>query len=401
MKKAKSRIKIVFYDEGAQGSTQLGGGQLARLELMQNLNQEKFQPILLTSQEGELTKAARAKGIEGKVYPINTSNFQRFKRKSILRNPLSLFKMIFQSIGAAFRLAKVLKRLQPDILHPNENLSRLVTLLSSPLYRVPKVMHIDNEWDKGLIDSIMARVFTMGFDRMIAVSSRVQDIALRYANNQDKIIKINPGFKLNRFVGLNSSYVRRVVDASKGEMLLATIGKLIEFKGQAFTMECLSELKPMLPPFRYLLIGDGPDRELLKSHAKKMGLENEVTFLGQRDDVPELIAGLDLLVQPSQTESFGLTLVEGLLAGTLVVASNAGGAKEILENGNLGWITPARNKQQLKIAIKEALHLPFEEKQALVKKGRSSAAERFSMEQSVQKTEQVYFSLLKRQRSCS
>lgn len=392
-KEDRSRIRVVFYDEGGWPPNVLGGGQLARLNLMAYLDFKAFQPILLTSRDGDLAAAARERGIEVAVRPILPA-FRRFPRQSLFRNPLHLARTLGRGGAGALRLSSALKELQADIVHPNENLSRAVTLLARPLHGVPSVIHIDNEWHKGLTDQVMGRLFTRGFDRLIAVSEPVRRIAEGYTRNPDKISTIPSGVALGRFSDLNNGHLRREVGATQDEYLIGTVGRLIGFKGQRLVLEQLAELNDELPPFRYLLVGVGPDKEWLKGYAQELGLEKKVEFLGYREDVPELLAGLDLLVQASMTESFGLAVVEALLAGTPVISSDVGGAYEILEGGDLGWLITAGEAGPLHEAMREALALSSQKRQEVARRGRISARERFAMETSVHRVEAVYRSLL-------
>lgn len=394
-KEDRARIRVVYYDEGGWPPNVLGGGQLARLNLMAHLDPESFQPILLTSRDGDLAAAARERGIEVAVRPVLPA-FRRFPRQSLFRNPHHLARTLWRGGAAALRLSSALKALEADIVHPNENLSRAVTLLGRPLHGVPAVTHIDNEWNKGLTDQVMGRLFTRGFDRLIAVSGPVRRIAEGYTGNRAKIVTIPTGFRLDRFEDLDPQRLRQLVAAGPEELLIATVGRLVDFKGQRLVLEQLAGLREALPPFRYVLIGVGPDRDRLEAYARELGLDGAVEFLGHREDVPDLLSGLDLLVQPSLTEAFPLAVVEGPLAGTPVVASDAGGAGEILEQGGLGWLVPAGAAAPLREAMREALALSSRERRAIGERGRASARERFALETSVRRVEAVYRSVLGR-----
>ncbi|HID97536.1 MAG TPA: glycosyltransferase family 4 protein [Thermodesulfobacteriaceae bacterium] len=282
-------------------------------------------------------------------------------------------------------------------MNPNENLSRVVTLFSKVFIRIPAVCHIDNEWDKGLVDQIMGRMFTAGFDRLIAVSSRTREIALRYTRNAAKIVTIPTGVNPVRFLGCDVERLYSTVKSARNRFNIGTVGKLVRFKGQHLVIKVLGVLRDKLPPFNYIIIGDGPDRAELGQYAYSLGLEESVRFLGFRTDVPDLLSGIDLLVQPSETEANGLVVIEGMMAGLPVIATEVGGASEIMDGGRLGWLVKPGDETALASAILEVACMPQDKRRRLGAEARKYAIKHYSFEQTVRRTEEVYLSLVNKQ----
>jgi N-acetyl-alpha-D-glucosaminyl L-malate synthase BshA len=93
-------------------------------------------------------------------------------------------------------------------------------------------------------------------------------------------------------------------------------------------------------PSRLVFIGDGPDRPEAADEARLQGVTDRVVFLGKQDSVAEIMACADLLVLPSQNESFGLVALEAMASGVPVIASCAGGLPEVVDNGETGFLAP-------------------------------------------------------------
>ncbi len=387
------RLTVVVYDEGAQGSSQLGGGQFARIALLAALDPSAFRGVLLTSRDGELAAAARAQGVEVVVRDIN-GGCPRVYRRDLIRRPLMLLRTAWAVLGAGRRLARTLGELEADVLHPNENLSRVVALLSRPWRRVPTVIHIDNEWNRGPADVLMRFLFLRGFDRLIAVSKGAIEAADPGSRFHHKIVLIPTGLDPGRFVGHDRDAARRKLGADPNHVLIGTVGRLEPLKGQSSGIDAIGRLwRDHGVPARYVLIGDGPDRERLTRQADSLGLAGRVVLVGHRSDVPELLAGLDILLHPSRTEAHPLVVIEGLLSGLPVVATDVGGTSAILDGGRFGLLVPAGAAEAMAAALAELAAMPAARRGELGAKGRAHAIAHYSHADMTRRTAEVYVAL--------
>jgi N-acetyl-alpha-D-glucosaminyl L-malate synthase BshA len=91
-------------------------------------------------------------------------------------------------------------------------------------------------------------------------------------------------------------------------------------------------------PSMLVMVGDGPERVEAEDEARDLGVQADVRFLGKIDSVAPLLAGADLFLLPSQSESFGLSALEALACGVPVVASRVGGVPEVVRHGETGWL---------------------------------------------------------------
>ena len=98
---------------------------------------------------------------------------------------------------------------------------------------------------------------------------------------------------------------------------------------------------------RLVLVGDGPDSGAAFDEAQSLGVSDRVQFLGLVDDVLPILAAADLLLLPSETESFGLAALEAMASGIPVVGSNTGGLPEVVEHGVTGMLAPVGDVQTM------------------------------------------------------
>ena len=126
--------------------------------------------------------------------------------------------------------------------------------------------------------------------------------------------------------------VRHELAAGDAPTLLC-VGRLEAVKGPDLLVEAFSRVHEMLPQAQLWLVGEGSQRELLESRVRELGLEGNARLLGQRGDVPDLLAACDLLVLPSRGEGMPTILLEALAASRAVVATRVGAVPEVTSEG--------------------------------------------------------------------
>jgi N-acetyl-alpha-D-glucosaminyl L-malate synthase BshA len=138
-----------------------------------------------------------------------------------------------------------------------------------------------------------------------------------------------------------------------------------------------------------MLVGDGPEQESCRQVVRELGLGERVSFLGERDAVPELLAPADVFALSSSSESFGLAALEAMSCGTPVVATDAGGIGEVVDHGSTGLLSPV---EDLELFARHLAVLLFdrERARAMGEAARVAAVERFRRDRIVLAYEAVY-----------
>ena len=121
--------------------------------------------------------------------------------------------------------------------------------------------------------------------------------------------------------------------------LVGTVGRLDPIKNHPAFLRMAARLAPKFPNVQFVLVGDGPLRANLEAIANEAGLGNRVLFLGDRRDIPAVLASLDITVLPSKSESLSNVILESMAAGVAVVAADVGGNTELLTDGETGFLT--------------------------------------------------------------
>jgi N-acetyl-alpha-D-glucosaminyl L-malate synthase BshA len=142
-------------------------------------------------------------------------------------------------------------------------------------------------------------------------------------------------------------------------------------------------------PSTLVMIGDGPDRAIAEEEARLLGVHRSVHFLGKLESVAPLLAGADLFLLPSQSESFGLSALEALASGVPVVATDAGGIKEVVVQGETGFLYPVGDVDAMTQGALSILCDPARAEQ-MRQAAETDARARFSLDTIVSQYEALY-----------
>lgn len=181
--------------------------------------------------------------------------------------------------------------------------------------------------------------------------------------------------------------------------LVGTIGELKELKGQRDFVLAANEIAGRNENAFFLIVGkdngvNQPFRRELKRLVKVFGLENRFLWLDWIEDMPGLLAALDLFVSASHSESFGLAILEAMTSKTPIVATATEGAKELLQNDETALLVPVKAPLQLAEAIENLLKNK-EKREFFAKKAQVFAQNHFSQDEMISKTENLYREIVK------
>ncbi len=193
---------------------------------------------------------------------------------------------------------------------------------------------------------------TASIDRYIAVSNEVKErLRKDMAVPESKIKVVHNGIRLARFSRQTDPELRRELTQGSGRPIVLTPARLHSQKGHIYLLQAAA----LVPDALFVLAGEGPERRSLEDVAKGLGLETRVRFLGQREDIPDLLACCDVFVLPSLYEGLPLSVLEAMAAGKPVVATRIGGTAEAVVHGVTGMLVPPENPRELAAAIRTLL----------------------------------------------
>jgi glycosyltransferase involved in cell wall biosynthesis len=189
--------------------------------------------------------------------------------------------------------------------------------------------------------------------------------------------------------------VRRELGLADGTAAVGLVARLDHWgKGHKEFFTALASLKDRYP-VQGLVIGGGRRETEMRQLAVEMGLEERVRFLGQRDDVPDLLAALDIFVLPSHSEGVSLALLEAMAAGLPVIASRVGGLPEVVTDGDTGLLIPPQDPEALAAALARLLDEPAWAKK-LGENARRQVEENFSLERLGREINEIYGELVEK-----
>ncbi|HUA15402.1 MAG TPA: N-acetyl-alpha-D-glucosaminyl L-malate synthase BshA [Verrucomicrobiae bacterium] len=182
--------------------------------------------------------------------------------------------------------------------------------------------------------------------------------------------------------------------APNGERLLVHLSNFRPVKRLTDVIEIFDRVHKQLPS-RLLLIGDGPDRSVAEWLAVQKGIHSDVLFLGKQDQIQDKVAVADIMLMPSELESFGLAALEAMACEVVPIATRAGGVPEVIEHGKTGYLADVGDVDTM---ARYALDLLRNDPQLreMGKLARAAAMDRFCSTKIVQQYEDFYRRVLER-----
>ncbi len=183
--------------------------------------------------------------------------------------------------------------------------------------------------------------------------------------------------------------VREEMGASDTTPVIGMVGELTNRKNHRVVVECLVELREQWPDLQLWIAGEGPEWDALSGLAEKSGVADGLRLLGFRQDVPDLIQGMDLLCHPALREGFGYAIVEAMVAGCPVIAARTSNIPEIVAEGRTGLLVEPDDRDGWLQSIL-ALLGDFERSRMLAEAAKTEARERFSVDRMLDETESYF-----------
>jgi glycosyltransferase involved in cell wall biosynthesis len=230
--------------------------------------------------------------------------------------------------------------------------------------------------------------------RAIAVSSEIRAELIRTGIDERRVVTIPNGIDHHRFRRdrTRRPQVRDAIGASSTDLVVGAVGRMERQKRFDVLLTAFAPLVREVPAVRLVLTGDGSLRPSLERQAADLGIASRCTFLGHRNDVADLQNGFDLFVQSSEYEGTPNAVLEAMALETPIVATDAGGTRDIARDGVDALLVPPGSPEALRSAIETCLRNPE------AARGRAEAARRriegeLSFERRMARLEEIYVEL--------
>lgn len=304
--------------------------------------------------------------------------------------------------GVLSRILKIVDQEKVDIIHAHEVRSDLLGLICARARGLPAVttLHgwIRND-ARGHALVFLDKLFLLRFDHVVTVSSALAEEVMDFGLDSSRVTVVHNAIVPDRLKPDRADRrLRRDLDLADDEILIGKIGRLSPEKGLPGLLAAMREVRRAGYPARLAIAGIGPEEEATRTLVSELGLGNAVHFLGYQQDMQPVYNSLDLVVQASLTEGMPNVIIEALLMGLPVVATDVGGTREVLEGGKHGILVPPGRPEALAEAIVGFCRNPGETIER-ARNGRRFIREFFGFEARTRKMEALYRSLHRGRRS--
>ncbi len=233
------------------------------------------------------------------------------------------------------------------------------------------------------------------FNRIVAISEQVREKILNENVPEEKVSIIENGIDVSRFKGYSSrKQVRKMFDIPTNSLVVGTVGRLSVEKGYAILIDVFKELVRDFPDLRLIIVGEGSLRGSLEKQVHQSGLNDSVNFMGISDDMPRMLALMDIFVLPSLGEGLPMALLEAMAAKVPVVATRVGDIPKVISHGTNGFLVPSADKVALKEALSKLLR-DENKREFFAKNGYFTVSQDFSSQNMARKYVNIYQSLFR------
>lgn len=256
------------------------------------------------------------------------------------------------------RLRALLRGHGPDVLHTHNPMAHYYAVAATLGCRIPSVLNTRHGMGSPQAGARRERLYRLALrrtDHAVSVCRAARERFVADGVIPAELASVVPnGTDLGRFAARSDAAALRLkaeLALPPAALLFGTVGRLNEAKQQHLLLRALRRLLDRGVPAALVVAGDGPLRAPLEQLTGELALQDHVRWLGARDDVPALLAAMDVFVLPSRTEGWSLALVEASAAGLPIVASRVGGNAEIVQDGATGLLVPAGDDAALADAM--------------------------------------------------
>jgi glycosyltransferase involved in cell wall biosynthesis len=366
----------------------LDGGGLERvaIELIRGLDRSRFDLSLV---------CLNGRGRLFDVLDLPHDSVLVLHKRSPARTAMSV------DVDVLRRIRRFLLDRQIDIVHAH-NLAPLTYagVAARTLRQRPRIVYTEHSGGRAVASRTAGRARRMRTGWYLRIPDLVVAVSIdlsRYLRDvlpaSERLVVIHNGVDATGYESVDAAAVRQSLGIPAAAPLAGTVASLSAPKNLPLLLTAAAEVVRRLPQCRFVIAGDGPQRDALRAQAAALGLDNHLTFLGYRDDVSAILAALDVFVLSSAWEGLPLVLLEAMAAGKPIVATDVGGCREAIVDGVNGTLVPPDAAD----ALANAIVRYCSDREAARRAGRHSRerfVERFSVRRMLQRYDEAFRDLV-------
>ena len=395
---AGERAKVMFLETASA----TGGVQHTTLYLVEHLDRARWQPLVVCPEEGDLTRACQAAGVEVRILPrppLWSPSFWISNRKK-LPNPLAWLWDVGAILLAARRVRSLLDQERPDLVVTKGLLCHFYGGLAARRAGIPCIWHvqdfISNRFGgiyRGVFECLSAALAS----RLIAIGSPI--LGQFPVGVREKTSVVHNGINLKTFRQRgNGIDFRREFGIGPGELVIGNVARLTPWKGQDLLLDAFAQVVHEVPA-RLLVVGaplfeSAGYEQRLRAKAAELGLSDCVIFTGHRTDIPQVLAAMDIFAYTAvEKDVWPLSLLQAMASALPVVAFDLEGVREPIGSDDNAILVPVSRVALFARALRE-LAVSADLRRRLGDAARRRAEEAFSVERYVAQMEAAFFETL-------
>jgi len=353
----------------------VGGGEIKLLELIKNLNPEKYNITICSVGQGG---------------PLQ-SEFES------LGHPVYVFEKKFSfDFSLVTRVSKLMKEKQIDLVQTTLFYADVIGAYAAWLANVPIVISWEAVSHPYKMRHLLSyKLAKRKMDVVVGVSDAIRNQVIEERGvEQEKAVTIHYGIDLQKYY-LSNKLKRADISVAKNDLVLGTVARYTDQKGHKYLISAAPDIIKTFPNVHFVFVGDGPNRSDMEAQIKQLGLQNHFHLLGFRTDVVDLLNLFDVFVLPSLYEGLPNVVLEAMACHKPVIATGVDGTVEAVEDGITGYIVPPKNPAALAEKINHLLSLNGKI-ETMGKASRNRVENHFSLEKQIQEFENLYERLIEK-----
>lgn len=298
-------------------------------------------------------------------------------------------------LGAAWRLVRVIRKLQPDVIHAHDSHGVAMASLALSIGigaghgTRPPALVASRRVDFRLKGNSFSRWKHRQVDCFIAASDAIRRMLIEDGVPPDRAVTVHEGIDVEHVIAAPAVNVHEALFLPHHAPLVGNVAALVPHKGQRHLIDAAHLVVQQLPDARFVILGEGELREHLEHHVREYHLDKHVLLPGFRTDVLGCIKGFDVFAMSSITEGLGTSLLDAMACRKAIVATRTGGIPEIVDDGVNGRLVEPRDHHALADAIVTLLtDAPLRTRMG--EAGLARVRQRFTVERMVAETAAVY-----------
>ena len=387
----RQKTKILFLNHACE----LGGAERVLLTLLNGIDKGAFDCWLVCPEEGDLIEQASCvQGVNTKIIEIPPGILQMGRKGLSFLSLLASTPKLASSIS---RLKRFIEDQRFNLIYTNSTKADIYGSLAGLLTRVPVVWRVHDILSQDFFDTkitcLLSMIANIVPKKILCVSNSVLTSLEAAGIPKRKLITIYNGVEVTSRHDSPCS-IRKEFGLPPESILVGWFGRVISWKGPEVFIRAARNVLDVCDNVYFVIVGGTLHEAESYYHeivdfSREVGIDGRVIFTGYRQDPLHLMASVDILTHTSiLPDPLPTVLLEGAWLGKAMVAANAGGVPEIIQNGKEGLLVPPGDVGALSQALMDLIKNP-DRIESLGKAAKEKASRRFSMEAYVGAVEQV------------